>query len=155
MSIVKDPGSPMYVPEENREIARERARQHTAKIADYLEVQDKIPTGFNQWSRIQDQKKKILKILGGTESDWGDYKWHIKNAIKDSQILSRIIHLTDQEIRDIEKTATQYRWQISPFYTSLIDTEDRSCPIFMQSVPVIAEYLDKEEMKDPYAVVLK
>ncbi len=153
MSIVKDPGSPMHVPEKNREIARERARQHTAMIADYLEVRDKIPTGFNRKDRIQDQKKNILKILGGTDSDWNNHKWHLKNAIKDTQILSRIISLSDQEIRDIDKTATQYRWQVSPHYASLMDPEDRSCPIFMQSVPVIAEYLDKEEMKDPYAVV--
>jgi len=153
MSIVKDPGSPMHVPEKNREIARERARQHTAMIADYLEVRDKIPTGFNRKDRIQDQKKNILKILGGTDSDWNNHKWHLKNAIKDTQILSRIISLSDQEIKDIDKTATQYRWQVSPHYASLMDPEDRSCPIFMQSVPVIAEYLDKEEMKDPYAVV--
>jgi glutamate 2,3-aminomutase len=153
MSIVKDPGSPMHVPEKNREIARERARQHTAMIADYLEVRDKIPTGFNRKDRIQDQKKNILKILGGTDSDWNNHKWHLKNSIKDTQILSRIISLSDQEIKDIDKTATQYRWQVSPHYASLMDPEDRSCPIFMQSVPVIAEYLDKEEMKDPYAVV--
>ena len=153
MSIVKDPGSPMHVSEKNREIARERARQHTAMIADYLEVRDKIPTGFNRKDRIQDQKKNILKILGGTDSDWNNHKWHLKNAIKDTQILSRIISLSDQEIKDIDKTATQYRWQVSPHYASLMDPEDRSCPIFMQSVPVIAEYLDKEEMKDPYAVV--
>lgn len=153
MSIVKDPGSPMHVPEKNREIARERARQHTAMIADYLEVRDKIPTGFNRKDRIQDQKKNILKILGGTDSDWNNYTWHLKNAIKDTKTLSRIIALSDQEIKDIDKTATQYRWQVSPHYASLMDPEDRDCPIFMQSVPVIAEYLDKEEMKDPYAVV--
>jgi glutamate 2,3-aminomutase len=153
MSIVKDPGSPMHVPEKNREIARERARQHTAMIADYLEVRDKIPTGFNRKDRIQDQKKNILKTLGGTDSDWNNHKWHLKNAIKDTQILSRIISLTDQEIKDIDKTSTQYRWQVSPHYASLMDPKDRSCPIFMQSVPVIAEYLDKEEMRDPYAVV--
>jgi glutamate 2,3-aminomutase len=153
MSIVKDPGSPMHVPEKNREIARERARQHTAMISDYLEVRDKIPTGFNRKDRIQDQKKNILKILGGTDSDWNNHKWHLKNAIKDTKILSRIIALTDKEIKDIDKTATQYRWQVSPHYASLMDPEDRGCPIFMQSVPVIAEYLDKEEMKDPYAVV--
>ena len=61
MSIVSNPDSPMYVPEENREIARERARLHTAMIADYLEVQDRIRTGFNQWDRIQEQKRHILR----------------------------------------------------------------------------------------------
>ena len=153
MSIVKDPDSPMYVPEENREIARKRARQHTEMVADYLEVRDKIPTGFNSWDRIQEQKKKILKIFGGSVADWQNHKWHIQNAIKDTRVLSRIIRLSEKEIQDIEKTATQYRWQVSPHYASLIDPEDRSCPIFLQSVPIITEYLDKEEMKDPYALV--
>lgn len=153
MSIVNDPDSPMYVPEKNREIARERAREHTAKISDYLEVRDRIPTGFNRRDRILEQKKKILEVLGGTKSDWDDHRWHLKNAIKNTRILRGIIPLTDREITDIEKTATQYRWQISPFYASLMDSEDRSCPIFKQSVPVIAEFLDEEVMKDPYAVV--
>ncbi len=153
MSVVKDPGSPMYVPEENREIARERARQHTGMISDYLEVKDRIPTGFNQWNRIQDQKRKILKVLGGTEKDWETYSWHYQNAIRDTSTLNRIIRLSQQEIQPIEKTATQYRWQISPHYASLMHPEDRDCPIFMQSVPTIAEYLDQEDIKDPYAIV--
>ncbi len=143
----------MYVTEENREIARERARQHKSMISDYLEVKDTIPTGFNQWERIQEQKRSILNISGGTEDDWSNYKWHYQNAINTISVLKPIIHLSDEEANDIEKTATQYRWQISPHYLSLMNPADRGCPIFMQSVPTIAEYLDKEEMKDPYAIV--
>ena len=153
MSVVNDPNSPMYVPEKNREIARDRARQHTEMISDYLAVREKIPTGLNRWERIQSQKKHILKILGGQEEDWGNHKWHLQNPICEIEVLSRIIRLSPKEKQDIEKTATQYRWQISPYYASLIDPEDRQCPIFKQSVPTIAEYLDKEVMKDPYAVV--
>jgi glutamate 2,3-aminomutase len=153
MSVVNKPDSPMYVPEENREIARERARQHREMISDYLEVKDKIPTGFNQWERIQEQKKNILKTMGGTEDDWKNYKWHNQNAINATSILKRIIRLSDKEVEEIEKTATQYRWQISPSYLSLMDPENRNCPVFMQSVPTIAEYLDKDEMRDPYAIV--
>jgi glutamate 2,3-aminomutase len=143
----------MYVPEENREIARERARKHTGMIADYLQQRDKIPTGFNQWNKIQERKKHIQKILGGTNEDWANYKWHYQNAICNTGHLKRILDLTGEEVKGIEKTATQYRWQVSPFYASLIDPEDRDCPIFKQSVPTIVEYLDKEEMKDPYALV--
>lgn len=153
MSVVKDESSPMYVPEKNREIARERARLHTEMISDYLKVRDKIPSGTNRWEQIQRQKKQILKILGGTEKDWKNYQWHYQNAIRDTDILGRIIGLSNQELRDIQKTATQYRWQISPYYASLIDPRDRECPIFKQAVPTLAEYLDKEKMKDPYALV--
>jgi glutamate 2,3-aminomutase len=152
MSVVKKSESPMHVPEENREVARERARHHKAMIADFLEVRDRIRTGFNQWERIQEQKRHILSILDGRDTDWDDYKWHIKNAVKDAAVMKRVIRLSEQEIRDIEKTATQYRWQVSPYYASLMDPEDRQCPIFMQSVPTVAEYLDKEEQKDPYAI---
>ena len=143
----------MYVPEENRKIARERARKHTEMIADYLQLRDKIPTGFNQWNKIQERRQHIQKILGGTNEDWANYKWHYQNAICNTGHLKRILDLTGEEVKGIEKTATQYRWQVSPYYASLIDPEDRDCPIFKQSVPTVVEYLDQEEMKDPYALV--
>jgi lysine 2,3-aminomutase len=34
-----------------------------------------------------------------------------------------------------------------------MDSEDRECPVRKQAVPTILEYLDKEEIKDPYAIV--
>ena len=153
MSVCQGPKSPMYVPEANRQIARERNKERVALIQDYLDVRDTIPTGYNRREQIRKNKQRILKILGGTESDWEDYRWQLKNVIKETAVLAEILHLSDSEIADIEKTATQYRWQISPHYASLIDPGDRACPIFMQSVPTIREYMDKEVQKDPYAVV--
>ena len=153
MSVVKDPKSPMYVPEENRQIARERNEERIALIQDYLNVRDSIPTGYTRREQILENKKHILKVLGGTEKDWDDYRWQLKNVIKDTEVLAKILHLSDTEIADIQKTATQYRWQLSPHYASLIDPDDRDCPIFKQSVPTIQEYLDQEDQKDPYAVV--
>jgi lysine 2,3-aminomutase len=143
----------MYVPDENREIARERANKYVEMISDYLEVKDKIPTGFNRQDQIKENKKRILKVLGGTDKDWDDWKWQITHAIRDTSTLAGIISLTQQEIKDIDKTATQYRWSISPHFASLMDPEDRKCPIRMQAVPMILEYLDREEIKDPYAIV--
>jgi len=153
MSILNDPNHPMYVPEENRQIARDRAQKYVEKISDFLEVRNQIPTGFNQQKRIEGSKKRILKVLDGKENDWNNWQWHLSHSIRSSDVLAKIISLTNQEIRDIEKTATQYRWSISPYYASLIDPEDRECPIRMQSVPLIKEYLDEEEQKDPYAIV--
>ena len=153
MSIVNDPASPVYVPEENRKIARERAGRHKQMISDYLQTGPTIPTGFNQWDRIQAQKHKILNVLGGTEADWADHTWHLSHSVRDTRTLARMLDLSGEEISDIEKTATQYRWQISPYYISLMHPDDRSCPIFRQSVPTIQEYLDPDESKDPYAIV--
>jgi glutamate 2,3-aminomutase len=153
MTVVNNPDSLLTIPEENRKIAQDRAAGHVRQIEDYLAVKEYIPTGFNQWDRIQANKKHILKALKSTEKEWQDYRWHLKNAVYDADILSRIISLSKQEIQDIKKTATQYRWQISPYYISLMDFTDRACPVFKQSVPTLEEYLDNEEMKDPYAIV--
>ncbi|UCH95534.1 MAG: KamA family radical SAM protein [Candidatus Aminicenantes bacterium] len=153
MTSINNPSHPMYVPEENRKIARDRAKKYIEMISDYLEVKDKIPTGFNRWDQIKENKKKILKILGGSEKDWADWKWQLAHTIRDTGTLAEIISLTSQEIRDIEKTATQYRWSISPHFASLMHPGDINCPIRKQGVPTVLEYLDEEEIKDPYAIV--
>jgi glutamate 2,3-aminomutase len=153
MSVVRNPDHPMYVSEENRAIARERAKQYVSKIADYLAVRDAIPTGFNRQDRIRDNRKRILKVLGGTEKDWGDWKWQLSRSIRETSVLARILSLTEDEIKGIEKTATRYRWSISPHYASLMDPEDRDCPIRRQGVPSLLEYLDREKERDPYAIV--
>ncbi len=152
MSFVNDPESPMYVPEENRRIARERVKQHVKLIADFLEIRDQIPTGTEAWARITESKERILQVLGGTEDDWDDYQWHLDHAITDTETLAKIIDLSPEETRNIEKGATRYRWQISPYYASLIDRKDRECPIFKQAVPAIEEFLDTETVEEPYAI---
>ena len=113
MSVTKDPKSPLYVPEENRRIARERANEHVKLIADYLEVRDRIPTGFNCWDRIQENRKKIVKLLGGRASDWNDWKWHIRNLIKNSSTIAGIAGMTEEAQSEVDATAEKYRWQIS------------------------------------------
>jgi len=153
MSVVNDPSSPMYVPEENRQVARDRARQHVALIQDYLDARETIPTGFGHWDRIQRQRKRVLDVLGGSDRDWEDYQWHFKHAIKDAATLAQIIDLSDKDIAAIDRTAALYRWQMSPYYASLIDPADRQCPIFQQSVPTEREYWESEDTEDHYAVV--
>ena len=152
MSVVNDPKSPMYVPEENRKVARERASKRVELISDFLAVKDTIPTGIKAWDRITQNKERILRVLGGTEADWNDYRWQLKHAIRDTATLAKIIELSSEEIQAIEKTATRYRWQISPYYASLMDRRDRACPIFKQGVPTIQEYLG-EDTEDHYAIV--
>ena len=137
MSVVNNPRSPMYVPEEKRRIARQRAKKLVDMISDYSEAREKIPDGFKCHDQCEESKKRILKVLGGTAKEWDDWKWQLKNSIRDVSVLAKIISLSDQEIKNIEKTETQYRWSVSPYFASLMDPEDRNCPIRKQSVPTI------------------
>ncbi len=153
MSVQDDRGHPLFVPEENRKVARDRVKGYNALISDYTQVRDAIPTGFNQAETIRAQKDKILSLLGASPGDWDNWQWQLKNAVRDADTLSGFVSLADAEMEGIEKASTRYRWSISPYYASLMDPEDRYCPIRRQAVPSLLEYQDLEEMKDPYAVV--
>ena len=153
MPTINDPEHPMYISEANRKIAQERANAYVGMISDYLAVKDAIPTGRNCQVQNRESKKKVLKVLNGSDKDWDNWKWHLKHSIRDVEILSKIISLTESEKKDIEKTASQFRWSVSPYYASLMDPEDRECPIRRQSVPTIQEYLSKEDSEDYYAMV--
>jgi lysine 2,3-aminomutase len=152
MSVVNDPNSPMYIPEENRRIARKRAADRVELIRDYLEIRDSIPSGTADQARLSANRSRILEVLGGTEDQWKDYKWQLRNAIRDTATLSRIVELSPEDIEGIEKTASRYRWQVVPYYASLMHATDRACPIFKQSVPTIQEYL-ADDAEDHYAII--
>jgi len=59
------------------------------------------------------------------------------------------LNLDKDEIEDIKKAGSQYRWYISPYYASLMDPEDRNCPIRRQAIPSVYEYMDQSEIVDP------
>ena len=131
-------------------ISLERCSELKTRIQYYLDIKDTIPKGLSplQEEKILSRKKKILEILNGTESDWNDWKWQLKNRISDVSLLSKIINLTDSEIDSIKKVEQKYRWGITPYYTSLIDDDDKFNPIKLQSIPTFLE-LDDRGVLDP------
>jgi glutamate 2,3-aminomutase len=146
------PADPMEIPSEDREVALARSAEVKGLITDFLKARNKIPTGLKLEKEYTKAKKRILKVLGGTEKDWQQYKWHLKNRIEDVETLGKIIRLTHKEMREIRKTSERYRWGISPYYASLIDPTDKKCPVRLQAVPSIRERLDISEIKDPMII---
>jgi glutamate 2,3-aminomutase len=146
------PDDPMEIPSEDREVALARSAEVKGLITDFLKARNKIPTGLKLEKEYTKAKKRILKVLGGTEKDWQQYKWHLKNRIEDVETLGKIIRLTHKEMREIRKTSERYRWGISPYYASLIDPTDKKCPVRLQAVPSIRERLDISEIKDPMII---
>jgi lysine 2,3-aminomutase len=142
----------MEVSEEDRSIALERSDEVRALDEEYFGLKDHIPTGLALGDKYRENRERILKILGGTEKDWNDYKWHLRNRIGKVDVLSRILNLTDEEKSQILRAGEMYRWTISPYYASLMDPEDNKCPIRLQAVPSIEEYLDTSEVSDPMII---
>lgn len=129
--------------------ALNRAEELKSKIEDYTKIKDTIPKGLSNTveAKIQEKKKKILSLLKGTEADWNDWQWHIRNRIEDVDLLSQIVELDDSEINNIRKVQEKFRWGISPYYASLMD-DNKLNPVRLQSIPTILE-LNQHGSIDP------
>lgn len=85
-----------------------------------------------------------------TDEQWNDWHWQVRNRIETLEQLQRYITLTDQEAEGVRHALESIRMAITPYYLSLIDTENPHCPIRRQSVPTEAELITSpEDLLDP------
>ncbi len=84
-----------------------------------------------------------------------DWRWQIRNAVTRAEDLERHLSLTQEE-RDGARRAEEQGLPISitPYYLSLCDPHDPSCPVRMQCVPRAAEStVAHGDMEDPLGEV--
>jgi len=88
-------------------------------------------------------------------SNWKDWKWQIKHRIHDISTFEKLtgIRFEAGERKLIEQTIEKFPLSITPYYLSLIDTNDyKNDPFFKQSFPSPMELIvEKYEMSDPLA----
>jgi lysine 2,3-aminomutase len=106
---------------------------------EFLEVRERIPTGFKKAEAIEENQERIKRILGATEKDWADWRWQLRNRISDVDVLEQILNLTEEERADIAQVGTKFRWAFTPYYASLMDPDDSRCPVRRQMIPDIRE----------------
>ncbi len=84
--------------------------------------------------------------------DWEDWHWQLKHRVCTREVLSQIIRPTLEEERGVEKSKGRMSMAITPYFATLMDPEDPTCPIRRQAVPVSAESIaSPHEMTDPCA----
>ena len=86
-----------------------------------------------------------------TDTQWNDWQWQVKNRITDVETLKKVINITEKEENEINQVLKKFRMGITPYYASLMDPDDPSCPIRMQAVPTIME--THESIADRKSVV--
>ena len=85
-------------------------------------------------------------------AQWNDWRWQIANRITTVEQLDEVINLTAEEKDVIEQSLNTLRMAITPYYASLMDPDDRTCPIRMRAVPTIQETeIRPEDEEDPLA----
>jgi lysine 2,3-aminomutase len=89
---------------------------------------------------VETTSADISELL--TSPQWTDWKWQMRNRIRTAEELGRWIRYTEDELQAIEATKAYFRWQITPYYASLMDPDDPDCPIRRQVVPRMAELED-------------
>ncbi len=84
--------------------------------------------------------------------DWEDWHWQIKNRITKLDEISQIIRLNPEEEEGIKNARGRLSMAITPYWATLIEPDDPSCPIRRQAVPLKHEFqVGPYEMIDPLA----
>ncbi|MEM9664409.1 MAG: KamA family radical SAM protein [Bacteroidota bacterium] len=70
---------------------------------------------------------------------WSDWRWQMRHRIHSPEALEAWVTPTEDELAAIEATRGIFRWNITPYYASLMDPADPACPVRRQVVPRMAE----------------
>lgn len=76
-----------------------------------------------------------------TPAQWNDWRWQLRNRIRDLAQLERVVALTDDERGVIEQIGGRLPVGITPYYASIMDLDDPEDPVRKTLVPQGAELL--------------
>ena len=94
--------------------------------------------------------KRVPLYKDVPSEDWNDWRWQMRNDIRDVETLSKVVTLTDKERDEVEKVLKVFRMAITPYYASLIDQGNPVCPVRLQAVPRLPEtFEDASDQDDP------
>jgi lysine 2,3-aminomutase len=84
------------------------------------------------------------------EAQWNDWHWQLANRITTVAQLDEVIDLAPEEKEVVEKSLNTLRMAITPYYASLMDPNDPTCPVRMRAVPTLHEMqIGVEDQVDP------
>jgi len=104
---------------------------------------------------MTERQKEVAELIHPeTElSHWWDWRWQLRGAIKDIGTFERLlgVKFKKQQRARLQKTAEKFPISITPYYLSLIDTDDlENDPVFKQSFPSPFELqYERSDMADP------
>jgi lysine 2,3-aminomutase len=85
-----------------------------------------------------------------SESDWRDWRWQHRNALRTAEELGRVVSLGEEERRGLAHALGRTRVAVTPYYASLMDPRHPSCPIRMQAIPSAREAEEAPgDLRDP------
>ncbi|NLT50407.1 MAG: KamA family radical SAM protein [Ignavibacteria bacterium] len=85
-----------------------------------------------------------------TDAQWNNWHWQLQNRIKDLNGLKRILNLSNNELEAIAGHSGPLPSSVTPYYASLLDTDDPNQPLRRTVIKVKEEnILSYGEADDP------
>jgi lysine 2,3-aminomutase len=69
------------------------------------------------------------------DSLWNDWKWQFRNRITRIEQLAQFFSLSTEKQAQLKLVTMRYPLSVTPYYLSLINTDDPDDPIMMQAIP--------------------
>jgi lysine 2,3-aminomutase len=87
-----------------------------------------------------------------TDAEWHDWRWQLRNRIRDVAGLERLVSLSAEERDAVERIGGHLPVGITPYYAQLVDPAESSSPIRRTMIPVSGELVHHPgEADDPLA----
>lgn len=81
-------------------------------------------------------------------AQWNDWRWQLAHRLNTVEDFARVLHLTSEEVEGLSAPGL-FRVDVTPYFASLMDAEDPTCPIRRQVIPTGHELAPFEaEMAD-------
>lgn len=88
-----------------------------------------------------------------TLEHWRDWRWQVKHTVRDVETFQKLlgVEFNSKERAEIDKTLDTFPLSITPYYLSLINTDNLlNDPVFKQAFPRVSELtVDQYDMDDP------
>jgi len=81
---------------------------------------------------------------------WSDWRWQLRNRIRDLSGLERVFHLSEDERKAVSRNEGRLPLGLTPYYASLMDPQDADDPLRRTKIPTMAEFTHAPgELRDP------
>jgi lysine 2,3-aminomutase len=97
------------------------------------------PHRFKCSTRSLAFRKRFFPQVAAAE--WNDWHWQLRNRVSDVGQLTRMLRLSPEEQKVVERHAGALPLAITPYYASLLDPDDPHQPLRRTVVPVEGEYM--------------
>lgn len=87
---------------------------------------------------------------GVPDNEWNDWHWQVRNRITTVEELKKKLNITTEEEEAVSRCLEKLRMAVTPYYLTLIDTDNPGDAIRKQAIPSLAELVKGEDdIEDP------